>query len=35
MITSDPLLIGSFMREQIRIITWPEDEGLYDESKNL
>ncbi|HUU87073.1 MAG TPA: hypothetical protein VMX17_04895 [Candidatus Glassbacteria bacterium] len=30
MITSDPMLIGSFMREQIRIITWPEDEGLYD-----
>lgn len=30
MITSDPMLIGSFMAEQIRILTWPEDEGLYE-----
>ena len=30
MITSDPLLIGSFMSAQVRILTWPKDEGLYD-----
>ena len=29
-ITSSPMIIGSFMREQIRILTWPEDSGLYD-----
>jgi hypothetical protein len=29
-ITSSPMLIGSFMREQIRIVTWPEDTGLFD-----
>ena len=28
-ITSDPMIIGSFMQQQIRVITWPEDEGLY------
>ncbi len=31
-ITSSPLIVGSFMAEQIRIITWPDDEGLYDGS---
>ena len=29
-ITTDPLLVGSFRREQIRVITWPEDSGKYD-----
>jgi hypothetical protein len=28
-ITSSPLILSSFMRDHIRIITWPEDEGLY------
>lgn len=30
MITSDPMLIGSFMADHIRVLTWPADEGLYD-----
>jgi len=30
LITSSPMMIGDFMREQIRIVTWPEDEGQYD-----
>lgn len=30
MITTDPLLVGNFFAEQIRIVTWPEDSGLYD-----
>jgi len=29
-ITSSPLILSSFMRDQIRIVTWPEDESLYD-----
>lgn len=29
-ITSAPLIVGSFMRDHIRILTWPDDEGLYD-----
>jgi len=24
------MIIGSFMAEQIRIITWDEDEGVFD-----
>ncbi len=28
-ITSCPMLIGSFMPEQIRVLTWPDDSGLY------
>lgn len=31
-ITSAPLLISSFMADQIRILTWPDDEGLYNGS---
>lgn len=29
-ITSSPLIVGSFMRDHIRILTWEEDSGLYD-----
>ena len=29
-LTSSPLLIGSFMAVQIRILTWEEDEGVFD-----
>ena len=30
LLTSSPLLVGSFMARQIRILTWEEDEGLFD-----
>ena len=33
-LTSSPLLISDFMQEQIRILTWPEDEGLFDGNSN-
>lgn len=32
MVTQSPIIIGNFLRTQLRIVTWPEDEGVYDES---
>ena len=31
-ITSSPMIIGGFRSEQIRVLTWPDDEGLFDGS---
>lgn len=33
-LTSSPLLVSDFMREQILILTWPDDEGLFDGNTN-
>lgn len=32
LVTQSPLIISNFLRTQIRIVTWPEDQGIYDES---
>ena len=29
-LTSSPMIVGSFMAEQIRVITWEEDKGVFD-----
>ena len=29
-VTNEPMIVGNFYSQQVRVVTWPEDSGVYD-----